>query len=85
MQHLSYPHDTSVNNFIEPSLCTVQYSSVDVAADMIQRLGNSCLLGKADVKSAFRLLHVWPDDFDQLGFQFDNKFYFDKCLPMVQP
>ena len=24
---------------------------------------------------------VSPSDFDQLGFSFDNKFYFDKCLP----
>jgi hypothetical protein len=22
-----------------------------------------------------------PSDFDQLGFSFDKKFYFDKCLP----
>jgi hypothetical protein len=29
----------------------------------------------------FRLLRVSPSDFDQLGFSFDNKFYFDKCLP----
>jgi hypothetical protein len=24
---------------------------------------------------------VSPSDFDHLGFSFDNKFYFDKCLP----
>jgi hypothetical protein len=25
---------------------------------------------------------VFPGDFDQLGFMFDDKYYFDKCLPM---
>ena len=38
-------------------------------------------MAKTDIKSAFRLLRVSPSDFDQLGFSFDNKFYFDKCLP----
>ncbi|KAK6170386.1 hypothetical protein SNE40_018795 [Patella caerulea] len=35
-----------------------------------------------DIKSAFRLLPIYPGDFDLLGFQFDNKYYIDKCLPM---
>jgi len=51
--HLSYPHETSVNNFSDTFLSTVQYPSVDVAVDMIQRLGISCLLGKADVNQHF--------------------------------
>lgn len=34
-----------------------------------------------DVKSAFRLLPVSPDDSDQVGFKFDNSFYVDKCVP----
>ena len=32
------------------------------------------------MKSAFRLLRVFPGDFDQLGFE--NNCYFDKCFPM---
>jgi hypothetical protein len=30
---------------------------------------------------SFRLLRVSPGDFDQLGFCYENKNYFDKCLP----
>jgi hypothetical protein len=48
---------------------------------MINRIGNGGKLAKTDIKSAFRLLRVSPSDFDQIGFSFDNKFYFDKCLP----
>ena len=33
------------------------------------------------LKSAFRLLPVSVLDFDQLGFKFDGKFYFDKAMP----
>ncbi|MBV2113440.1 MAG: hypothetical protein KUF82_21005 [Candidatus Thiodiazotropha sp. (ex Ctena orbiculata)] len=81
IHHLSYPCGASVNDFIDPQLCSVQYTSFDEAVHMIQDLGTGCLLGKSDIKSAFRLLPVSVLDFDQLGFQFDGKFYFDKAMP----
>lgn len=39
-------------------------------------------MAKADIKSAFRLLPIHPSGFNSLGFQFNNQFFFDKCLPM---
>ena len=80
--NLSYPPNNSVNDFIDEQFCTVRYSSIDEAVRMVQDLKPGALLAKADIKSAFRLLKIWPGDFDQLGFTFDGKFYFDKCLPM---
>ena len=80
IHHLSYPPGNSLNDFIDPSLCTVQYTSFDMAVHMVQDLGQSCLLGKSDLKSAFRNLPVSPVDFDQLGFKFEGKFYFDKPM-----
>jgi hypothetical protein len=35
-----------------------------------------------DLKSAFRLLILNPDEFDLFGFKFKGQFFFDKCLPM---
>ena len=81
IHHLSYPAGDSLNDFIDPSDCTVQYTSFDNAVEMIQSLGQYCELFKMDIKSAFRLLPVSPQDFDQLGFMFDNMYYFDKCVP----
>ncbi|MCG8045582.1 MAG: hypothetical protein JAY66_07850 [Candidatus Thiodiazotropha taylori] len=81
IHHLSYPSGNSVNDFIDPDLCSVLYTSFDEAVHMVQDLGRGCLLGKSDIKSAFRLLPVSPQDFDQLGFKFDGKFYFDKAMP----
>ena len=80
--NLSYPQHNSVNDFIDREFCSVRYTSIDDAVLMVQKLGKHALLAKADVKSAFRLLRIWPGDFDQLGFLFEGKFYFDKCLPM---
>lgn len=81
IHHLSYPEGDSVNDYIDPKLCTVQYTSFDKAVELVQELGKGCLLGKSDIKNAFRLLPVSPSDFEQLGFFFDGKYYFDKCLP----
>lgn len=48
---------------------------------MVQALGRKCKLFKMDVKSAFRLLPVSSDDFDQLGLCLMTLFYVDKCVP----
>ena len=81
IHHLSYPTGKSVNDFIDPALCSVEYTNFDKAIEMVQELGEGALLFKIDIKSAFRLLPVHPTDFNLLGFQFDGKYYFDKCLP----
>ena len=79
--HLSFPPGNSINDFISEEFCKVKYSSLDNILDVIYELGRGALLGKIDIKSAFRLLIVNPADFDLLGIFFDGKFYIDKCLP----
>ena len=59
----------------------MKYASFDQAVEMIQELGQGCMLGKSDLKNAFRIIRVAVSDFDQLGFQFNDKYYFDKALP----
>ena len=81
IHHLSYPKSESVNDFIDPKLCYVKYASFDEAVAIVQELGQGCLLGKSDLKNAFRLLPVAVKDFNQLGFKFNNQYYFDKSLP----
>ena len=81
IHHLSYPPGNSLNDFIDPKLCSVQYTSFDEAVHMIQDLGQGCLLAKSDIMSAFRLLPVSVNSFDQLGFMFDDEFYDDKAMP----
>ena len=80
--NLSYPLRNSINDFIDPELCRVKYSSLDNVITMISNLGPNAWVGKIDLKSAFRLLIVSPSDFDLLGINIEGKFYIDKCLPM---
>ena len=81
IHHLSYSDCDSVNYFINPDICHVNYSSIDEAVSMIQLMGQGTLLAKTDLKSAFRLLPIYPGDFDLLDIKLDGKYYFDKCLP----
>lgn len=82
IQHLSFPKGESVNDFIDQRLCSVNYSSFDHAVDMISSLGQGALLGKMDIKSAFRLLKLNPSEFQLLGFRLLDKFYVDKVLSL---
>jgi len=80
--HLSYPPNFSVNDFIDEKYTSVKYSSFDNAVAMIQKLGQNAEIGKKDIKSAFRLLRIYPGDFDLLGFKLQQYYFIDKCLPM---
>ena len=69
-------------NFIPDEACKVEYSSFDEAIELVARTGRGAELAREDIKSAFRLLPIAPDDFELLGIKFDGKYYVDKCLPM---
>ena len=81
IHQLSFPEDYSVNDFIDPKYCTVQYTSFDTALDMLSNLGKGAIAARLDIKSAFRLLPINPRDFELLGFRISGKFFVDKCLP----
>lgn len=81
IHHLSYPIGQSVNDFIDPALCSVTYTSSDTAISMVQDLGQGCWMFKTDIQNAYRLIPIHPDDFELLGFRFKENDYFDKALP----
>ena len=80
--HLSFPHGESINDGIPEEICSVKYLSFDNAVDLVVKHGKGAWLAKTDIKSAFRLLPIYPGDFDLLGFKFQGFYFIDKCLPM---
>ncbi|XP_053105446.1 uncharacterized protein LOC128324664 isoform X1 [Hemicordylus capensis] len=82
IHHLSFPAGGSVNDAIPHQLCSVKYTTFEAAVEMVREQGKGALMGKCDIKSAFRLLPVHPDDFDLLGFSFEGSYYIDRALPM---
>ena len=45
-------------------------------------MDKNALIAKMDIKAAFRLLPVYPGDFNLLGFKIDSVYFIDKCMPM---
>ena len=78
---LSYPEGRSVNDAISPEQCSLQYVKVDDVVRKLLELGPAALMAKIDIKSAYRIVPVHPDDRYLLGMQWDDKVYVDRALP----
>ena len=79
--HLSSPPGASVNDFISRDDFSLQYITVDTVISHLQTAGIGALMFKVDLKHAFRLVPVHPDDWPLLGMEFDGQYYVDKVLP----
>ena len=78
---LSFPEGHSVNDGIPARLCSIEYASIDQAVQKIRNLGQGTLLAKLDLKSAYRMVPVHPEDQRLLGMFWENKVMVDTCLP----
>ena len=72
---LSHPEGRSINDGISSSHCSLQYVRVDDVVEQLLQLGPGALMAKLDVKSAYRIVPVHPDDRALLGMQWQDKVY----------
>lgn len=79
---LRYKKEGSVSAGISDEAASVQYSGINDAILCIKDIGDTAYCCKTDIKSAFRILPVVPEDYELLGFYWEGKYYFDKCMPM---
>ena len=79
---LSFPRGDSVNSHIPEEFTSVSYQNIETVIELVQRFGFNCLMSKADIKDAFRLIPINPCDYHLLGFHWNSKFYYDMALPM---
>ena len=78
---LSHPPGISVNEGIQPELCSLSYASVDDAVAIIIRLGKGAKLAKLGLESAYRIIPVHPDDRHLIGMEWQGEWYVDTALP----
>ena len=78
---LSHPAGASINDGIEPELCSMQYTSVAEAVREVLEHGPGAQMAKFDVESAYRNVPVHPDDCPLLGMSWKEKLYVDTALP----
>lgn len=82
IHHLSFPDTLSINDGIPDEFCSVSYQNIDTAASLVKFCGQYSYMMKVDIKHAYRIVPIHPDDYELLGFMVDGKYYFDKTLPM---
>lgn len=78
---LSSPTNSSVNDGIPSNLCSLHYATVDDAVRLIQQLGHGAQLVKLDIKDAYRIVPVHPNDYHLLGIRWKGSTYIDRALP----
>ena len=59
---LSSPEGQSVNDGIRTELCSLSYMSIDDAARAVAWAGRGALLAKINIKSAYWIVGVHPED-----------------------
>ena len=80
--NLSAPDGGSVNDFIARDQVSISYMSVDDMMAEVLKRGRGALLGKIDIKQAYRNIHVHPDDRHLLGMSWKGATYMDTALPV---
>ena len=78
---LSQPRGDAVNEHISREEFACTYSSFDDAVDIIRQLGVGAYMGKIDIKHAFRLCPVWPEQWPLLCYRWGGYFFVDVRLP----
>ena len=78
---LSSPAEASVNEGIDPELCSLKYTSVDAGVRLLITLGRGALMAKLDLRSAYRLVPVHPADQPLLGIKWQDRIWLDTSLP----
>ena len=79
--HISAPHGYSINDHINHDAYSLSYCSVDNVYAIVNLLGTGALMSKIDLKNAFRLIPIHPNDWNLLEICWRDKFYIDTCLP----
>ena len=82
IHHLSYPRGSSLNDGISSDYTTVSYATVENTIGLIKSVGPNCFLAKTDVKNAFRLVPIRPEDYDLLRIYWQGQYYYDRCITM---
>jgi hypothetical protein len=70
-----------VNSGISPELSSITYAKVDDAVKLILQLGLGTELVKLDLKSAYRIVPIHPEDHHLMAVSWRGRTYVDHALP----
>ena len=79
---LSVPESLSINQGIPRTATHVQYASIEDAVRLVKASDVGSFMAKTDIKKAYRIIPIKPQQYHLFCFEWKNSFYFDKCLQM---
>lgn len=71
-----------MNDGISSEFTSVSYATVEDAIHIIRTVGHGCFMAKTDIKNAFRIIPIQPQDYNLLGICGRGVYYYDRCMPM---
>ena len=60
----------------------MHYASIEDAVHLVKASGVGSFMAKTDIKKAYRIIPIEPQQYHLFCFERKNSFYFDKCLQM---
>ncbi len=82
---LSAPKGNSVNDGVPPDLCSLEYTSVDEAAQLVKMCGKGAWMAKIDLQSAYRMVPIHPYDQPLLAITWRQVTYIDQAQSPIWP
>jgi hypothetical protein len=80
IHHLSWPHDSSVNDGIPDAQASIVYDRFQAAVKDLVISGHGSLMIKSDLELAFHHIPIQAEDQPLLGFKWEGKFYYELFL-----
>ena len=77
---LSSPPGHSINDGISSERSSLSYASIDHLSTIIISEGQGSFMVKADIKEAYRMIPIHPQDQPLLGVLWKNSVYIDRAL-----
>ena len=68
----------SINDLLDPTLCTVEYAQTKQVVETVRALGKGAWLWAKDLKDGYYNVSVHKSDVLKLGFVFEERVYFSK-------
>ena len=66
--HLSAPEGIGINDYIDKEDFPIHYATVDDAVSTVTKYVKECIKAKIDLKAAFHMVPIVPEEWDLLGF-----------------
>ena len=74
-----------MNYGIPRGYCCVSYEDYDYFVSILAQEGRGSYIAEAYIESAFRIIQISPLDYHLLDVMVNGQYFYDRCLPWIDP